>query len=392
MEVPITVVFLNQSYLIQPEIIAALRRLPQLRLVVLDITSHPDGAQAGRAAEILRAQRCRILFTVNEWGIDTGGIVQAFCESAGVLHVNWCVDDPFYEAVMLKRKFRPSSCRIDFVSDRDYLPRMRAQGYNARFLPLAVDPQMFRPSDGGYTNDCAFVGNSYLMQIDAFARGAESLLDSMVPFLAGIMRKYFSDAAVDVAAAVEEFIATSTLPQNLSGEKAAFIAKHFAGYLYRKHIVASLLSEIPGFFVYGDDGWLQVAARDRVRKVRYERALSEVYGATRVNVDINRVVIRNGFTQRVFDTLASGAFVITSAKPVIGEFFETAEGHREIETFENAEELHDKIRYYLNHEEKRKAVAERGRARVLGAHTYDHRIGTIFRLLREDFGKGKASD
>ena len=377
---------LNQSFLVQPEIIAALRRIPGIRVIVFDITAHPDTAQASRAVEILREQSCRILFTVNEWGIDTEGVLHAFIESTGVLHINWCVDDPFYEAIMLTKKYRPCARRVDFVSDRDYLEAMKAQGYNAHFLPLGVDPQLFTPSGAGFRNECAFVGNSYLAQIDEFSRGAEPLLDMMVPFLAACMQRYYRDAAVDVTGEMERYLDTAALPQGMSREKAVFIAKHFAGYLFRKHIVGTLLTTFPGFSVYGDDGWLALAGAQRLRRVRYNRALSEVYAATNVNVDINRVVIRNGFTQRIFDTLASGAFVITSAKPIVEEFFVTEGPRQEVATFASAEELVEKIRYYLSHENERLAITARGREKVLSGHTYDHRMSEMFGTVAKLFG------
>jgi len=359
-----------------------------VRVIVFDITSHPDVAQASRAVEILREHACRLLVTVNEWGLDTEGIIHSYCESAGVFHINWCVDDPFYEEIMLKKKYLPSGRRIDFVSDRDYLSSMRKRGYNAHFLPLGVDPQLFCPfsAEPRYVNDCAFVGNSYIAQISEFTQGAEPLLEGMVPFLAGCMQRYYRDASVDVAGEVERYLGTAGLPQGISREKAVFIAKHFAGFLFRKHVVGKLLSGVPGFIVYGDDGWRELAGAERLRKVRYDRALCEVYATTKVNVDINRVVIRNGFTQRIFDTLASGAFVITSAKPVVDEFFITAGADQEVATFTNAGELVDKVRYYLRHEEERLAIARRGREKVLAAHTYDHRVQEIFRVVAEQFG------
>ena len=384
-EVLINLVFFNQSYLIQPEIIAAFRRVPGVRVIVLDIAPHPDGAQARRAAEILQEHSCGMLLTVNEWGFDSEGILHDYIDSAGLLHINWCVDDPFYEEIILTKKFIPSVRRIDFVSDRDYIAAMHARGYNAHFLPLAVDPQLFSPCGNGFTSDCVFVGNSYLSQIDEFTRGAEPLLDTMMPLLAKIMQRYYRDATVDVAGEVELYLASAGSVPGIPRAKAAFIAKHFAGFLFRKKIVGTLLSEIPGFYVYGDDGWLEMAGRERLRKVRYDKALNEVYATTKVNIDINRVVIRNGFTQRIFDTLASGAFVITSAKPIVEELFVTGGAHREVATFASAEELTEKVRYYLAHEDERVAIAARGREKVLAAHTYDHRVREMFRVVAEQF-------
>ncbi len=293
---------------------------------------------------------------------------------------------------MLRRKFRPSPRRIDFVSDRDYVISMRAAHYNAHFLPLGVDPQLYHPTGKPFERDCAFVGNSYLAQIDEFARGAEGLLDRMAPFLARSMQQYYRDASVDISGVLSDYVAQQRLPEGISRKKAAFIAKHFAGYLFRKQIVGSLVAAIPGFELYGDDGWLQTikkrapVPRLHLQKVRYGSGLCDVYTTTRVNIDINRVVIRSGFTQRIFDTLAAGAFVITSAKPIVEEFFATGGKEQEVAMFRSGEDLVDKVRFYLAHEEERTAIALRGMRRVLATHTYDQRIRELFRVVAREMG------
>ena len=352
----------------------------------MDITLHPSAEQANFAVSILRERNCRLLFTVNEWGIDTKGIFHEYCNDNKIIHINWCVDDPFYERVMLRSKFIPSPFRIDFVSDRDYVDAMRTEGYNAHFLPLGVDPQLYHPTGKEYERDCAFVGNSYLAQVDEFSRGHETFLDTMAPFLADCLQQYLRDSSVDIGSVIGEHVKTLSLPSELSFEKATFIAKHFAGYLFRKQVVSALIEGVPGFELYGDDGWQRLFKHIKVNKVRYGNTLRDVYASTRVNVDINRVVIRSGFTQRVFDALAAGAFIITSAKPIVEEFFCTTGKRKEIVTFQNGAELVDLVRYYLSHENERKAIATRGRERVGNHHTYDHRIGEMFQVLSRELG------
>jgi spore maturation protein CgeB len=42
-------------------------------------------------------------------------------------------------------------------------------------------------------------------------------------------------------------------------------------------------------------------------------------------------------------------------------------------TFDGAGDLRDKAAYYLSHEDERRRIAEKARARVLREHTYEHR-------------------
>ena len=377
---------MNQSYLVQQEIASALRCLPEVRLIAIDIASHPTREQAQTVIELIRQHNCRMLFTVNEWGLDTDGIVNDYLETSGIPYINWCVDDPFYESIMIRRKFRPLSRRIDFVSDRDYCLPMRNAGYDAHFLPLATDLSLYSSQNITKDIECSFVGNSYLRQIDTFSNGVEGWLDTITPFLAGCLQRYHSDASFDIGKEISDHCSTLILPDGMDFDRSTFIAKHVAGYLFRKRVVGTLIEKIPGFTLYGDDGWGKLFPDQTVNRVRYGEGLCSVYNRTKVNIDINRVVIRSGFTQRTFDTLATGAFVITSAKPIVNEFFVTEGDNREVVVFKNGEELADLVRYYTTHESEREAIARRGRRKVVSLHTYNHRIAELFKVVARELG------
>lgn len=377
----ITLVFLNQGYLIQPETIASLRRIPGLRVVVIDIFIHPVAEQAQALISILKEQNGRILFTVNEWGIDCDGLIWEFLEKEKIVHLNWFVDDPFYEEIIQKKKFKPSLLRLDFVSDKDYLPKMKERGYNAFFLPLGTDPSYFAPEDTPRTRDVSFVGNSYLTQMDELLIGADNLIIPMSNFLAKLIKSYNMDNSTDVESAIVKYLKNNNVPGSLSLEKAVFISKHFIGYMYRKQIVVELVKCFSGFSVIGDNGWKQLLDEHRVEKVGYYDGLRGLYNSTKINIDINRMVIKNGFTQRPFDSLACKCFCITSFKPIVADFFETTGENREIVTFSNCDEMKDLIKYFLKHETERESIAERGYKKILQHHTYDHRINEIFQVV-----------
>jgi spore maturation protein CgeB len=52
-------------------------------------------------------------------------------------------------------------------------------------------------------------------------------------------------------------------------------------------------------------------------------------------------------------------------------------------TFDNERHLKELINHYLTHEEERIAIARRAQKKVLGEHTYDHRMQAIFKILKE---------
>jgi spore maturation protein CgeB len=385
----ITVGFFNQDFLMQREIIGALKRVPGVRLVVFNIPGIPDQPQAQEACSALSQQGCRILFTVNEWGLDKEGTTASFCASRGVIHLNWSADDPFFYSTFHGMPLMPMPNRIDFVTDRGYVARMREAGLNAHFLPLASDPSVFAPAQPALPllRTACFVGNSYNQQIEGFAKGNEDFIDGLVPFVTGLLMDFQKNPLLDLSQKVSDKIGVLTLPEGLSRDKAVFVLKHLVSYFYRKRLVVSLCRAYPDFMVFGDQWWVLDLPREKISTaVGYYVNLSQTYQQTKVNIDVNRVVIREGLTQRVFDCLASGSFVVTSTKSILPEFFETQGESREAVMFESEQHLKELIDHYAAHDEERRAIVERGRRRVLAEHTYDNRIQKIFGIVSKELG------
>ena len=82
-------------------------------------------------------------------------------------------------------------------------------------------------------------------------------------------------------------------------------------------------------------------------------------------------------SNRLFDALACGTFVISDKIPSAETLFEG-----NIVTYEDAEDLKDKIDYYLTHDEEREEKARKGRDIVLNNHTFDNRVDTIIESLK----------
>lgn len=381
--------FLNHGNLVQRETLAALRRLPDTRVVVIDSVTLAGDIQARQTCEALAARGCRVLVTINDWGLDAAGEIGTFMHRRGIVHVNWYVDDPFFFEIINRITFPSFPNRFDFVSDRGYVKPLRSRGYKAWFLPLATDPSLFFPLEPAPTaeRDACFVGNSYRTQLDTYLKDCDRFMEEQLPFLHLLLQRYRENLCYDIEQPLREYFAGKPLPGSMTPERAVFVARHFVGYLFRKSVISSLAAEYRDFMVFGDIGWAQDLSEGRVSTaVGYYTNLNKTYQTTRVNIDINRMVIRDGFTQRVFDCSAAGALVITSPKRVIGEYFET-EGHGcELVVFENEKHLRELLDYYRTHENEGKAIAARAREKVLALHTYDHRVRTMFSTISREGG------
>ncbi|MDN4523617.1 CgeB family protein [Fictibacillus fluitans] len=89
-------------------------------------------------------------------------------------------------------------------------------------------------------------------------------------------------------------------------------------------------------------------------------------------------VINQSVNNRTFDIAATCGFQLLSYKKGISDIFTD----EEIVTFESKEDLLEKIRYYMEDETKRKAMACKAQEKVLKNHTFSNRIQQLVKITR----------
>ena len=90
---------------------------------------------------------------------------------------------------------------------------------------------------------------------------------------------------------------------------------------------------------------------------------------------------QEGFvSNRVYDVLASGGFVVSDAVPGMDERFDGS-----VATFDTRDALIELVDHYLANPAERHERATRGRAAVVARHTFDHRAATIIEAARGSF-------
>ena len=84
-------------------------------------------------------------------------------------------------------------------------------------------------------------------------------------------------------------------------------------------------------------------------------------------------------SNRLFDAFACGAFIISDDFPSAESLFEG-----NLVTYDTADDLSEKLDYYLTHDEERISMAQKGREIVLKNHTFDNRADTVIDALMND--------
>ena len=102
-------------------------------------------------------------------------------------------------------------------------------------------------------------------------------------------------------------------------------------------------------------------------------------------ISINRhgnLAVTGGYANnmRLYEATGMGTMLLTDWKPNLHELFEIGQ---EVETYQTADELAGKIKYYLDpaHDKERQAVARAGQARTLRDHTYEIRMRELVDII-----------
>ncbi|HMQ34140.1 MAG TPA: glycosyltransferase, partial [Chloroflexaceae bacterium] len=90
---------------------------------------------------------------------------------------------------------------------------------------------------------------------------------------------------------------------------------------------------------------------------------------------------------RLYEATGVGACLLTDRKANLGELFEVG---REVVAYGSAEECAEQLRYLLDHEDERRAIAAAGQARTLREHTYAQRMEELAALLEAGLRRPSA--
>jgi len=116
----------------------------------------------------------------------------------------------------------------------------------------------------------------------------------------------------------------------------------------------------------------------------------DIFKTSKINLNFSKTNYdKMGWKGRVFQICLAGGFLLTEYCPGIEKYFKI---NKEIVCFHNAEEMIDKITYYLNHKEERQTIAKAGWKRAINEYTPFHMMFRIFKNIEEDMKKNKKNN
>jgi len=320
------------------------------------------------------------VFSVNLSGMDESGLFAGLFADLGIPHVTWFVDDP--RTILMGRSCYGSHFAIALTWEAAYQGYLGASGFAGVYvMPLAADVPIFNaPPTEDAPLPPSFVGNS----MTDFATREWAWIEKH-PHLAAMLQEAF-DAGRVTRQRFGQGIETIFDPADLArldpdehrhAEMLCFIE---GTRRLRYDTVQALAPE--GLVACGDEAWQQCTPHCGPY-VNYTQELPRHYRVCSVNLNITSIQMATTVNQRVFDCPAAGGFLLTDAQAALEDLFDV---EHEVACYHTVEECRELLRFYREHPAARRTLTEKARKRVLGEHTYTHRLEQIAALVKEHFG------
>ena len=240
-----------------------------------------------------------------------------------------------------------------------------------------------------FTCDISFIGNMY---IDDYYDRIYSLasdnvkteMDNVISEAYGkwsnysYIEKKLSVGALNELGELCKFRPTDMYSMSIDRYLSARLFARRLTYLERRDI-AYRLSKF-NFRIYTSSENINLEGVDVRPKLNYDNDLPKAYHLSKINLNITLHSITSGVPLRVFDIMGVGGFMLTNYQPEIEELFDIGQ---EIEVFRDLDEMEDKIRYYLKHENARMKIALNGYRTVTEKHSYNLRFYKMMDYIKK---------
>ncbi len=268
----------------------------------------------------------------------------------------------------------------------------KAKGFNATLLPCnsGLDgiemptPEITEEDKEKYSCDVSFIGqsitfhhNPYIQFIVNFSnmnKHLDAVMNEQVEnFAKNIQKDAYEKGDLEIFSIqyMHNFL------DMLDRRDLDFALGVEASSRLRKKLVSAL--DGLNVKVFGDDAWKQLGLKTVkfLDETSYWNETPKVYKLSKINLNISKTFF-TGVIQRVYDIIYCGGFCLTDYREDAAKRFEIG---KEIETFSSEKEMVEKVRYYLEHDNERKEIAERGHARLMNEHRVGHRVDEVLRQI-----------
>lgn len=171
-------------------------------------------------------------------------------------------------------------------------------------------------------------------------------------------------------------------------ERARYVCDiAFVGTLVPSHLYSRRVRALEALREFDLGIWSVHDVPDSLRGHLRGEALGEemekIISAAKLCFNTHGDFVFYGGNLRLFEVAGAGVAQISDDLPGTRIWFPPVDGGATIVTYHDLDDLREKVRYYLAHDDEREALARRAQAHVYAHHTYDHRAERFDQLIGE---------
>jgi len=160
---------------------------------------------------------------------------------------------------------------------------------------------------------------------------------------------------------------------------ASFVGSFFGLHRGRVALVDLLCRRVPSMKVWTTaTDQLPPSIRAAHQGPAWGREMYRVLACSKVTVNHHGDLFPYANNQRLYEATGLGALLLTDWKENLSEMFEPGQ---EVVTYRSVDECANLLRYYLEHDVEREAIAAAGRRRTLEQHTYAQRMAELVDVI-----------
>ena len=324
---------------------------------------------------------------------DFSESVAEACMKKSIPYISWVYDSPQKELYAYQAHY-PSN--YIFAFDKTQCEQLKQSGLkNVFHMPLAIHGEKVRRDlrkfPVGESHDIVFIGQLYKVKSlnevieqapEVMKLEIKSSIDNLFMKWDG-KNKVYGSLSDDAAAFFNKYSERNLtqrypyMPHGLYYE--ATVLSRVIANRERVHILNKLAENYDVNFYTRDKDVSQLNDKVKIHPgIGYDAGITAIYRDAKINLNITLHCIETGASQRIFDVMAAGGFMLSNYQKELEELFIPGE---EIVLYHNEEELMQYVEYYLLHEDERKEIARRGQEKVLRLHSFHGKFKKVFDIV-----------
>lgn len=317
------------------------------------------------------------------------------CFRHNLKYISFVYDSPFMKLYSYKI-LHPTN--YVFIFDYQLYTELKNGGIPTVYysvLPVnstVIDVMLRKPYDRERTIcDVSFVGSLYNEEHCFFDRLYEKINDYSKGYLDAIMEAQLKVSGYHF---IEELLNDDIIaemhraePYEASPDGAETLSAIYSSYYIDRKLTSTerirLLSAIgknrPDVLkLFTLNSAVQIPGVINMGVTDYYYEMPLIFHNSKINLNITLRSIKSGIPLRCMDIMGAGGFLLTNFQADFLKFFTPDE---DFVYYEDEADMLRKIDYYLEHEDKRKAIAENGHRRVAENHSFEKCLTEILNIV-----------